>query len=869
MATATVQAPLRQETETAHWIPSACGLCYSQCSIRVKVQNGVVRKIEGNPDSPVGSGKLCPKGVSGIMTLYDPHRLNTPLMRTNPEKGIGVDPKWREISWDEASRIVVDRLKKIRQDDPRKLVQIRTTTISTSRNAGYWTAAFGSPNQSMAGGGLHCGNGAHLIGGMFHASWSSVPDWSRCEYAVYFGAAKGHSAGHSANANAQMAAEARGRGMQLVVVDPMCNFAASKSTEWVPIRVGTDAALALGMVNVILNEIGVWDAEYLRRHTNAPYLVGADGHHVREPASRKPLVWDTTSGCSRVFDDPNIGELALLGEFPVMGGLASPAFQLMKDHVRKYTPERVEKITTVTAADVRRLAREFSTHAKIGGTVEIEGHHLPLRPVAAIYFRGSQGHKNSTWNCLSIEWLNQIVGASDVPGGALGFNPAMAGYPGSGRPSYEPYAGPDGLLVAEEWLAPHKPFPLSDPHISSLTLNDAWPMSMPSGFIYSSDQDEIWDGLGITYRPEMVLNIGSNPVLSVGNPETVAAALSKVPFMVSFDLFMTEFSELCDIVLPDTSYLERLDVAPQWPPLHDHPAGPGDWGWPIRQPALEPVGQRRDFQEVLLEWAHEAGFGDEYYAMMNLSFPIKPPYSLEPGVHYTWEEICDRRLKSMFGETHDLAWFREHGVLRWPKTAREVYWRSFVQARVPMYFEPLKTVGEQQRALLEDRRFPREMDWSRWEPLPEWAPCPSHEESRREFDIWAFYFRDVLHTNSYTYENPWLDEASQESPFSYTIAIHPATAARKGLKSGDRIILESSSGRRVDGRIRCTEGIHPEAVGIAGCAGHFTKGQPIAFGKGVRFNELLEVDWEHMDPVNLNLDLCVKVQIHRQEPVAR
>ena len=89
-----------------------------------------------------------------------------------------------------------------------------------------------------------------------HASWSIVPDFEYCNYAIYFGASKGHSAGHASCSNMGKAAEARARGMKMVVVDPMCNFAAAKATEWVPLRVGTDAALALAMCNVMVNELG-------------------------------------------------------------------------------------------------------------------------------------------------------------------------------------------------------------------------------------------------------------------------------------------------------------------------------------------------------------------------------------------------------------------------------------------------------------------------------------------------------------------------------------------------------------------------------------------------------------------------------------
>ena len=107
------------------WIKSTCNICFSNCAIRVHRVDGVVVKIEGNPDCPTSRGGICPRGASGIMLLYDPNRVNVPLKRTNPEKGIGVDPKWVEISWDEALDTITEKLKKIKADDPRKLLTLR------------------------------------------------------------------------------------------------------------------------------------------------------------------------------------------------------------------------------------------------------------------------------------------------------------------------------------------------------------------------------------------------------------------------------------------------------------------------------------------------------------------------------------------------------------------------------------------------------------------------------------------------------------------------------------------------------------------------------------------------------------------------
>ncbi|MFQ5827241.1 MAG: molybdopterin-dependent oxidoreductase, partial [Dehalococcoidia bacterium] len=592
------------------WIPSSCCMCYGMCSILGHVKDGVLVKIEGNPESPIGSGRLCPKGTSAIMTLYDPHRVNVPLKRTNPEKGRGVDPKWVEITWDEALDTIAERLKKILAEEPRKLFFQSTTTTSFSIRVGThcFNTAFGTDNIWAAGGGLHCGNGAHEFNGMMHASWSLVPDYQYCNYTIYFGASKGHSAGHAANSCAQQAADARARGMKMVVVDPMCNFASNKATEWIPIRVGTDAALALAMINVLLNELGIYDAHYIKHHTNGPYLIKPDGHYLRQGEGGKPMVWDAGEGRAKAFDDATIGDFAIEGTFDIDGISCQPAFQLLREHVKSYTPEEASKITTIPAATISRIATEFGEAAKVGSTIVIEGKELPYRPVAAIFFRGAQGHRNSTYNCLAVDLLNHLMGAADVVGGALGFNPTSYGHPETGRPRYVPRPCPDGLMITGAWVVPHLPYPPHEPSPPrNLNLREIFPMGMLGSFLASREGEELWQRFGIDYRPEVLLNQGANSMMSVGNPDQVEEALKKIPFIVSFDLFLNEFTDFADMVLPDKMYLERLDFAPNYPFIFNHPAGMGEWGWAIRQPIVESHPNRRHFVEVMLELADRIG----------------------------------------------------------------------------------------------------------------------------------------------------------------------------------------------------------------------------------------------------------------------
>ncbi|TAK83293.1 MAG: molybdopterin-binding protein [Betaproteobacteria bacterium] len=843
------------------WVPTSCALCYGSCSILAHRVDGTVVKIEGNPESVVGKGRLCGKGVSGIMSHYDPNRLKKPLKRTNPKKGLDEDPGWKEISWDEALDEIAHVLRRVRADDPRKLVMQRTTTITASRTPMQtFAAAFGTPNLSTSGGGLHCGNGAHLLSGMMHASWSVVPDFDYCNYAIYFGASKGHSAGHASCSNMGLAAEARARGMKMVVVDPMCNFASAKASEWVPLRVGTDGALALALCNVIVNELGTIDAAYLQAKTNAPYLVGSDQQYVRDAASGKPLVWDLEERAARPFSEVPAARMALEGEYTANGVRCTPAFARLKQHLRKYTPEWAEGVSTVPAADIRRIAREFATEARIGSTIVVQGVTLPYRPVAAIAFRGAQGHKNSVYNFFAIDLLNHLVGAADVVGSCLGFNPACHGFPETGRLRYVPKPDADGLMVVGMWMGYHYPYPVGEPRLpQNLGLQDLFVMGMTSPFLDSTDREALWQTFEVPYRPEVMLNLGANQLLSIANRETVAESLARYEFMVSIDIFLTETSHFADLVLPDCGYLQTVDSRSNFPFIFSLPAGMGEWCWPIRQPVLEPEGEQRRFQEVLLELADRIGMRADLNAAYNASMNLQAPYRLEGERAYTWEEICDTELKCNFGPERGLDWFKEHGLIKWPKRPEEVYWRAFVDVRVPIYWDFMPQLAEKIDAITAPRglQMPREY----YAPLPDFLPCGSHGHGHDGFELYAFYYRDTLHTNSYTTENPWLDEAARLDPFSYTAAINAATARRMGLADGQAVWIETESGRKVKGRLKLTQMVHPEGLGIGGCHGHWGEGMPVAKGKGVFFNGLLDLDWDHASPVNLNLDLCARVKL--------
>ncbi|HWU38374.1 MAG TPA: molybdopterin-dependent oxidoreductase, partial [Candidatus Acidoferrum sp.] len=269
------------------WKVTGCRMCGNKawCTARVKVQDGVVVSVEGDPANPVSQGKLCSRGQAAIFNLYNPYRVKAPMKRTNPKKGLTEDPGWVEISWEEALNTVAQRLAAIRRDDPRKLAHIWGF-------GGYWWVvtddaflpAFGTPNKLRTHGVL-CP--VHYGCALVQGTLLDKQDVEHCQYLITIGGSLGPNLGSSHSIRAL--ARARERGMRIVVVDPRCSHEASLADEWVPIRPGTDLAFSLAMLYVLMHEIGRYDEPFLKRRTNAVYLIGEDGYYLKDEATGKPL----------------------------------------------------------------------------------------------------------------------------------------------------------------------------------------------------------------------------------------------------------------------------------------------------------------------------------------------------------------------------------------------------------------------------------------------------------------------------------------------------------------------------------------------------------------------------------------------------
>ena len=829
------------------WIHSACDMCFAACGILAHRVDGVLVKVDGDPDCPASGGHLCAKGQAGLIGLYDPSRVKVPLRRINPQKGIGVDPKWEEISWETALYILTDKLTKVREKDPRGLVVSTFDQIALSYFIRpVWAVAFGTPNSDWVG--YYCGNYLHasmyLTNGSFHSDF----DLDYCNYAILLGNQQGFMAGLNATVMARKMADARRRGMRVVVVDPVGTNAAAKADEWVPIRPGTDGAFILSLIHVLLNELGCYDRDFLSCRTNGPYLVQEDGSYLKEGS--KPLVWDQKSETAAPFDQSGISP-ALEGKFVAGGESCQPAFQALKEHVRDYAPEKVAPLTTISAATIRRIAKEFGAAARVGSTIVIDGKVLPYRPVAVNIYRGAGAHKHGTHTALAVQVLNMIVGAFYVPGGHRG--PNLVGPSGQWKPGQTQ----EGLITPPSAIGHGaKYYDFEERKPEDLGLHELFPISTNRSPMYQVNLSGSKE-FALPYEPEVLIVCRRNLLMNNVNPGVTAAALRRIPFIVAFSTHLDETAEFADLVLPEAHYLERFDLFPNRP-SHTMSPATGYFYWGLRQPVIEPLGQARRWIDVLYEIADRMGFLGDVYKLQNVTLGLKDPYKLDPNQRYTMEEIYDRWTKSLFGPERGISWFKEHGYHKVPRSAEEKYPGPFIQPRFPIYFENMLRAKKSVANVATQMGI--QWDVSDYQPLPDWKPCPAYKDGKPNYDLYVVNFKIPFHSLSITTQNPWLNDLAEHNPYAYKILINTQTAERKGVKDGDTIWVESEAGK-VKGEAKLTECIHPEVVGIAGVFGSWAKGKPVAKGKGVHFNSLLPISRERIDPVSSGVDSCIRVKV--------
>ncbi|MBI2868086.1 MAG: molybdopterin-dependent oxidoreductase, partial [Chloroflexi bacterium] len=391
------------------WLPTTCWIGKQDCGILARTINGRVVKLEGHPNHPRNKGTLCPKGVAQIMALYDPNRVKAPLIRTN---GKGVQGEWRQASWDEALTLVAQKVNEVRARDPKLVLWQKGRG---KQEASYDKAFVPAIGATAVGHGSYCSDAGYraaeyTIGPHANAN----PDFRYTRYMLSWGWNITNAGGNKfcwLTWNQQMLA-AKERGLKIVVIDPSLRGAGPFADEWLPIKPGTDLALALALCNAIIAQ-GTIDKEYLTKHTNAPFLVQGDGAFLR--VNNKEQVWDEASGSAKAFDAAGV-KPALEGSYNAEGKAVKTAYQLFKEHVAQYTPEWAAGVCDLDAADIRRVAKEMGENAMIGSNIVLEGVSIPYRPVGIMAYHVSQQELGFQFY-RAMYAIMMLLGAVEAVGG--------------------------------------------------------------------------------------------------------------------------------------------------------------------------------------------------------------------------------------------------------------------------------------------------------------------------------------------------------------------------------------------------------------------------------------------------------------------
>lgn len=843
------------------------GCFYAKCTQLYHIKNGVITYVEGDPDGLYNKGKCCVRGASLPMRVYNPYRVKAPMKRTNPEKGLDIDPEWVEISWDEAMDEIAKRLIAIREDNPNKLMYLPgfPSWHNPIVGAGWpFATVFGTANVKSATGSL-CS--VHLAAAHVHGEFVQTSEMNYAKYVLLIGATLSPNHG-VADAGTDFVIDQIEKGTRLVCVDPRCGIEASLG-EWVPIKPATDLAFLEALAHVILFELDTYDEWFVKNRTNAPYLMNVEGDdYLRDPETGKPLVWDTASNKAKTFDDASVGELdyALEGAYEVNGSKTHPSFQYLLDAVEEYTPEWAEEVTTVPASTIRQIAQDLVENAQIGSTVEINGQTLPLRPAHINISRGCTCHRDGQAAFWLGMVINELLGAVAVPGG----NTVLRYSEQCLKPDE------DGIVISEATqMSSRSPYYAWTYPPKALDYPELIPYS------YCPANRYIWTLLDpekyhMTYMPEMFISFGSSLFSKGGDPEVIAEALKKIPFMVHYTYSEDEMSMMSDIILPDRTNVEQnvfYENAAYRP-------GNGDLGrcYVGHTQIIDPVYGQMHPDDFFLQLADKVGFlrGEGMNCLefaMNKRWGLDAAHSLDTAQAYTIDEMQELRMKNTFGDGASWEKLAETGYYEVRLEEQQQYNYSYFpgkQTRHPMYNIALVKATKQLQAGIEaagieyplGQEFMDDVEFYS-AGFPKWKPTPVMEAGE-EYDLNGVVFKipQFLFDVSGCVQNPLLVETAFSDDTVGKILLNPATAERKGLVDGDMVFVQSQYGTEIGPYpIKITELVHPDAMAVAGGNARYSSRLDPLVEKHVKYNKLMSTAYESIDVISGGLEVSPAVKL--------
>ncbi len=840
---------------------TTCYMCACRCGIRVTLRDNEVRYIQGNPDHPLNKGVICAKGASGIMKQYSPARLTKPLKRKEgSDRG---KAEFEEISWDEAFQIIEDRLSHLRKTDPKKFA-LFTGRDQMQALTGLFAKQFGTPNYAAHGGFCSVNMAAgmiYTIGGSF---WEfGGPDLDRSKLFIMIGTAEDH---HSNPMKIALSKFKRSGG-RFISINPIRTGYSAIADEWIPIKPGTDGALMLALIHELI-KTGLYDRDFLVQYSNSAELVSADeanddfGLFVttdipkeRECFDPQDRVWWDRKSDKPMHAREESLDPYLLGEFTMPDGRhVKPAFQLLKDRVEEYTPEWAAEVTGIPADTIRTLAHEM------GITARDEQIELPIawtdawgkdhdtitgNPVSFHAMRGLAAHSNGFQSIRALSILMSLLGTIDRPGGFR----HKAPFPRPIPPCAKTPKGPEGVQPN----TPLDGMPLGWPaEPNDLFVDDkgepvridkafSWehPLSV-HGLMHNVITNAVnKDPYGIDTLLIFMANMAWNSSMNTKEVRNMLNAKEddgtfKIPFLIVCDAFQSEMSAYADLLLPDTTYLERHDVMS----MLDRPIsefdGPVD---AVRIPVVPPKGDCKPFQEVIIELGSRLklpAFTNEDGTRKFRDYPdfiVNFETAKNSGIGFLSGWRGKGGEKFMKGEPNSNQWEMyeknncvyhhelpksyqymrnwNRGYLRWSQ--EHALTRYAEPINIHIYSEVLMKFRLAAQGKLEGKQPPEHLRMrveTHFDPLPFYAePLEVQLTDKQKYPLAALTQRPMAMYHSWDSQNAWLRQIHAHN----YMHIHPSTAQAQGIEDGGWMWAES-----MHGRVRCmarySEAVEPGTV---------------------------------------------------------
>ena len=897
-------------------VPQYCYQCVAGPDLlTVKVEDGVATEVEPNfaaAEIHPGAGKCCVKAYGIIQKTYSPNRLTGPMKRSNPKKGRHEDPGFVAISWDEAYAIIAAKMQEIRargltnaEGYPRAAASFGGGGIPTSYMGTFpaFLSAWGPVDFSFGSGqGVSCTHSEHLYGELWHRAFTVCPDTPSCNYVLSFGANVEASGGV---VGAWRHGVARERGLKRIQFEPHLSVTGAASAEWVPIKPKTDAAFLFGLIHVLLHEMPreVLDIQFLKQHTGSPYLVGPNGFYLRDPATKKPLLWDLKRSTAVALDTIDT-DPALEGSFAVdalevgadgqewqhRGINCETGFAKLITRMKPYTPDWAEKTCDIKSGTVRRIAAEYVEQAQVGATVEIDGETLPYRPVSIQFGRTV----NNGWGAYECCWartlLACLIGGLEVPGGTLGTTVRL------NRPATSRQASvkinEDGFMFypmnptdKANWVASPA---VRNAHATMVPLsaNSPWSTALgPTHFswMFQKESPENWPRVT---PPDIWFCYRTNPSISFWDTKEIVKRIAEFPFIVAFAYSHDETNHMADVLLPECTDIEstqliRIGGTKFIEQFWDHE------GFALRQPAVLPQGDTRDFTEIATELAVRAGLLEKYNQAINRGAAgvalasAAYDFSLDPKQRHDVDTIWDRSCRAASAELSEgrdsegLAWYKTHGLRTRPIS--RLSWYLFPEMkkqgiRFEMPFqERLYRVGLE----LGKRLHEQGIQWwdvqlGEYGGLPKVMDFPGIWEAETvrhagagalaDYPFWLITSRSMQYAWGSNVGIQLMNELAGNMRGHKSVVINTQRAQELGIEDGDLLEVSSYTGT-TRGPARLSQGIRPDTLLMMGQFDHWAT--PYAKDlKAPSMNSLIAMSMALTDSTGSGADL-VRVGVRR------